>query len=640
MADTVGSYRFLLNGAISTAIFGNEFPYKWEKESDSFYFRKKLDGKIKFFSTDYITVSGSTVDFRHTLIVQKLAADGWKLDWAGFFYKTDCDFDADDSVVEIQPLPDDGYGDIKKVLNNEYGLVDLAPIASPITYKIRPVLQVTVIDSRIFTPDVATRLLNIVGTSVQEEILKEEVTRGVLVNDYGFIQTVITVGFDNFYVLTRYLSTLDTFNSVATTDRPEDDISLFAPNHKKISEEISTSGFRVSSDTQLEPTKYGVAIVGGGVIPDNLYYSEYVSGEPDYISIAINISQWFFDQSNWYVYTESINQYELDNSEDTTINEAYFMPDVIQLILSQETDIKHIFDPIYSEFFYNGANPISSDVFDILITPKSNVRNIYYTNPARKSNIRLSEFLETLASTYNVFWHIETTGAEKRFRLEHLSWYENGGTYGPQIISIDLTESLDVRVNKPQAFKQNKYNYLKAKMPQRYEFSWMDNVSALFEGVPINVLSGQINEGQIDRKDAANYTSDIDMIVASEEIALDGFALFEALKDGDVHSLLFRSLEITEGNTFSVQNAGLSYTYLHPRYQRYGMPAENIEINSEATTALSITRNKQQEVTFVSREDINPLNLIRTEIGAGQVDKMEFNIVNNKYKATINHDTE
>jgi hypothetical protein len=276
-----------------------------------------------------------------------------------------------------------------------------------------------------------------------------------------------------------------------------------------------------------------------------------------------------------------------------------------------------------------------------IITPKSNVRNIFYTDPARKAKIRLSELFQLLETEHQLYWHIENVDGAKRLRLENISWYENGGSYLAPILTYDLTQASDGRNGKPLGYDQNQYKYEKTKIPQRFEFSWMDDVSDVFDGVPIRILSDQVNLGQIEKKDAANYTSDIDMIIAKDDISLDGFAVIGAGFDGTNYSSQFENIEITPGNVFSVQNGILANKYLQPLYWRHGMPAQNIEINGEATTALSVARSKQQEVRFHDKEAaIDPLQLINTDLGTGQVEGMEYNLITGTYEITINHDTE
>ena len=46
MARLEYNYKFLLDGVQIPIIVGDEFGYKYEKEQDAYYFRKKLNNEI------------------------------------------------------------------------------------------------------------------------------------------------------------------------------------------------------------------------------------------------------------------------------------------------------------------------------------------------------------------------------------------------------------------------------------------------------------------------------------------------------------------------------------------------------------------------------------------------------------------
>lgn len=639
------TYKFLLDGVQVYPLVSNEFNIEWEKEQDTFYFRRTLSDDVKFVNVDYDNINDSTIDHKFEFKIQYNNAGTWEDFYTGFFYKTDCNFDDDYKKLTVSPISDDGWEDIKKVLNNEYNFIDLNPITTPIIYKLRPILQIILRRDIGGVYNSGLKMININGVVYWEEDLKEEYSGTDLVNNYGFRAYQVLPSAEEF-IYFRYLTTLDTWDiglgPFSTIDRPVSDVSNIAYTYDKIANDTDLySYFDIERVDDLvdNPTKYGKAT--NCVATPEKYYNDFQDSQAaGVIVIPVIPSNWGC-KSYWWAQTDNIIGIEFDNSEEITLSDAYKIVDIIQLLLEQETDILHAETTAYSEFLYDTVDPIASKKYIPIITPKSNVVNSFYNQNAKKSNIRLKDILELLEVSFNVFWHIEEISGEKRLRLEHISWYENGGTYGDQEISLNMVTTLDKRNNFPLAYYQNKFFYNKTKMPQRYEFNWMNDVSNYFNGYPINIISPIIENGLIENMDAKLFNPDIDSITGRTDISLDNYVIFKGELDSGDYYVKTEQVEIIPGTTFNIQNGAMSFWILHPLYHRYHKPASEIQVNGQETTALSIIRNKQQEVKFTYEDiTIDPLKLITTYLGSGQVENMSLNLVSNKYEITINHDTE
>ena len=71
------------------------------------------------------------------------------------------------------------------------------------------------------------------------------------------------------------------------------------------------------------------------------------------------------------------------------------------------------------------------------------------------------------------------------------------------------------------------------------------------------------------------------------------------------------------------------------------MPARNFKINNIPNYAIGIERKKKQTLNFpAGTTDPNPMQLIKTYIGNGQVDKLSVNLCSRNIKATLKYDTE
>ena len=72
------------------------------------------------------------------------------------------------------------------------------------------------------------------------------------------------------------------------------------------------------------------------------------------------------------------------------------------------------------------------------------------------------------------------------------------------------------------------------------------------------------------------------------------------------------------------------------------MPARNFKINNAQSHAMGgIERKKKQTLNFpAGTTDPNPMQLVKTYIGNGQVDKLSVNLCSRNIKATLKYDTE
>lgn len=87
-----------------------------------------------------------------------------------------------------------------------------------------------------------------------------------------------------------------------------------------------------------------------------------------------------------------------------------------------------------------------------------------------------------LRDCFKCYWFIE----DGKFKIEHIQYFRNGGSYsGGVVLSHDLTKELNLRNGKPWAFNTSEYSFDKVDLPERYQFKWMDDVTAAFEGLPI-----------------------------------------------------------------------------------------------------------------------------------------------------------
>ena len=419
---------------------------------------------------------------------------------------------------------------------------------------------------------------------------------------------------------------LVTDNSVGTYEITQEDV---VANNRNYHYCLPFTSFQLTQSlrTSVEPTQWGRNDLGQYFLPPDDIAQWYPVGR----------SQWV-NTSLWVQYTPAMATLEQQQRKAFTLKDAFPVWSVLQVLLgSVAQGVTHEGTTAYSEFLYGSAKGIV-DTTRLFLAPKSNVIVGEYQEPAMKAPITLATVLDMLRDVYACYWYID---GNNRFVIEHIRFFKNGGSYaaGSQTIGYDLT-TLKNRNGKRWDYGTFKYSFDKENMPVRYEYSWMDEVTKLFKGNPINIKSTFVQEDKVEEITIANFTSDVDyMLMAPEMCSKDGFALLQPTTSGGVLKLPITGTTI-DAYTYYLQNDLVSMYILQDLLLTYDMPAKIIEVNGVTRTADGIQRSKKQEVTFPSGDDDpDVLKLVKTAIGNGEYDKLSVNISSRMAKATLKYDT-
>ena len=433
----------------------------------------------------------------------------------------------------------------------------------------------------------------------------------------------------SYNVYARYLCDVDKIDERNTYPIPSNDIVENNRNyHRAIGYAIDVA--YLSDRYSDEPTMYGRADNGKYFVPP---YSRLIKKfYPIARSTWRYASLWFgFDTFDWIFEEKARKTY--------TLRDTFSLASCINVLLQQfAPEIKHEATPEYSQFLYSSSNPISYLNFRLFISQKSNIINGEYQTPAQKAPITLQQITNMLRDIFKCYWYVE----DGKFKIEQIKWFRNGGSYnsGP-IIGYDLTKLENVRNGKKWAFATSEYSFDKVDMAERFQFKWMDDVTEPFEGLPIEVTSKYVTSGKIEEINISNFTSDIDlMLLNPSAISSDGFALFAAVQNGETWELPFTRQTVDEVDYY-LQNGYLAYINIQPIYWLYDMPAKKLIVNGMFNYAISVERNKKQTINFpAGKTEPNPMKLVKTYIGNGQVDKISVNLCSRNIKATLKYDTE
>lgn len=430
-------------------------------------------------------------------------------------------------------------------------------------------------------------------------------------------------------IYSRIMLDTDTYNNTNTYPLTSDDIIYENLNYHYVYP-VTFEVIETTSNTSVEPTKYGKA-------PNGEYYMPPANGE--YYPVA---------QSTWSYTSKWINRDNIPSNLETNattefeLKDGYLLSSILQKLLAQiNPNITHRAEKEYSEVLYGDSNPIGLIKSILIVTPKSNITRGEYKEPAKTAMTTLKQFTDMLKNMLQCYWFIDENN---RFRIEHISWFMNGGTYNGNnsIIGYDLTVMEYIRNSKTWDFAKCEYEFDKDTMPERYTFGWMDEVSMPFMGQPLIVKSKFVQKDRKEEINIANFTSDIDyMLLQPDAISNDGFAIFAAsqsIVDGTYKTIMLT--KTINGITYDLQNGVLSIAQIQDSWWLYNLPAKTVNVNGYDTNVKSIQRKKKQKITFpIVIENVNPYNLIKTNIGNGEIENIEINLSNETAEAQLQYET-
>ena len=436
----------------------------------------------------------------------------------------------------------------------------------------------------------------------------------------------------SYNIYARYLLDVEKIDNLNTYPLPSEDIVDNNRNYRRVIGYAIDVAF-ISNNFSDTQTEWGLADNGKYFAPPYSIYGQ--TFYPIARSTWRYASLWFgFYLFDWILEEKARKAY--------TLRDAFTLSSCINVLLKEfAPGITHEATPEYSQFLYNTNNPIARQSFKLLISQKSNIINGEYKTPAQKAPITLQQIMTMLRDIYKCYWYIE----DGKFKIEQVKWFRNGGSYGNNpIIDYDLTQLENVRNGKKITFATSEYSFDKVEMPERYQFEWMDDVTTPFEGLPIEITSKYVTSGKIEEINISNFTSDIDLMLLNPgAISSDGFALFAAVtpSGGGQLELPF-TRQTVDSVEYFLQNGYLAFINIQPIYWVYDMPARNFKINNSQNYAMGgLERKKKQTLNFpAGTTDPNPMQLVKTYIGNGQVDKLSVNLCSRNIKATLKYDTE
>jgi len=428
-------------------------------------------------------------------------------------------------------------------------------------------------------------------------------------------------------VLTRLLTGFSITNDgrVALGELVEGDFG-YLKGYSYVYSAINMASTIISPAISEEPTPYGKADNG-------LYFRAPIVSNSRYYPFAK--STWAYS-SRWALLSSNFETFDTVGSVYNSIDDCIHIADVIKALLKKVApEITHEATEEYSQFLYGPSNPVYGEKFELFITQKTHVKKFIYDTPATKVPITFEKVLNMLAKCFRCYWYLE----DNKFKLEHLSFFENGKSYSSneQTVGLDITALYDNKNGRSLGYGQNAIKYDKNSLASRFEFSYMDKSSIEFEGPAVKLTAPYLQQDKTESINAEDFSADLDMII-SNTVAMsdDGFALLAAKRnesDGITYYSTFNyDLELLneQGETYTValQNGVLSWFYLFNFYST-SLPTPIAEYDGAPKKTIRVeglTKCMKQEIKIPVIDDPSLYNLITTDLGNGQVDSVSIDL--------------
>lgn len=428
-----------------------------------------------------------------------------------------------------------------------------------------------------------------------------------------------------YHVYQRLLCDVDAVNNIDTYNIPTDDFVSDNRNYKKCIG-ISTGNIHISLETSDKPTKYGVND-----------YNKYFTNKSIYDAtglrpLPICRNSWA-NASLWYTYNDNeYNVWEASLRKRYILKDSYSIAAVIKALLAKiDPSLIHKETEAYSRFLYGNTQlaPIKWDNFKVYITQKTNILKGQYDQAAQKAEITLKSVMDMLRDCFRCYWFIEGNN----FRIEHISYFINGGSYNSGAnTQINFTKLIDQFNRIHASYFQSELEYDKSELAKRYEFSWMDDVTELFGPVNIDVHANYVQQDKTDEIIASNFSSDVDfMLLNPSNFSDDGFALLCPIKVNNRLTLPIITSSLIDENgrnyEMTAQNWYASWPYLVDFY-KYDMPAYNVDVDVLATPMIvnKIKKCMNHTIELAAAEDPDELMLIETAFGDGTIEEISVNL--------------
>ena len=568
----------------------NDLGFKWEKNGERRFFRKKLDGKFSLVDADFEWVNGVRLDAiernqYRVLIISEKVGGLWEEQWRGFFsvivgewdlYRCNASFS--DLVVW------DEYTIYLENIEQEKNLMDLPPF--PVTYTVPE-----------YEYEETYRTLDI--DNFDQYAPCDYDLDPISAEEY-FIE-------DKYVLYTRRIQ-------LGNINTPESQMIWMVEGayRRNWVVQVNSPG--------IDWQDLGEYPVDSGNETHKWVRNYLGISSPNYIQTTSNV---VIEQAQNTSVCEVINDgldisatSEFDNFEN---ERSRFFGSAANYILGY-TGFP---STIKSNFLYSATNPITGDANElgnIFIIQASDLRET--SDPATKAMYSFRDIEEWMIML-NVYWYID----DGYLRFEHRDFFDNGLSYeGASVQNVSIIDNADL------VFSYNNKN-----LPRIVSLDMFYKSGDDFYGSPILYGGSMANWGSEAKSSIStqSMTTDLSGAVLNRNISDSGFVLVAAEESGGSFVVMDGVGALTG---LTIPNAPLSVANIEDKYWRLGSPSEIGVLNNNRIEFDSVDRNFIQE-DFQVRwcVDFSPYKLIKTSYGNGMVEEALLTLKDKQLTLTLSY---
>jgi hypothetical protein len=256
-----------------------------------------------------------------------------------------------------------------------------------------------------------------------------------------------------------------------------------------------------------------------------------------------------------------------------------------------------------------GRTPTTNPLKNITIHAKSDIISPTAALPASIANISLGKLVDMLNAMFQVYWYIDEDGA---FRLEHISHFN-------RVVGLDLIGNNEVK-------GLHEFEWKIDELPWQERFTMLEAGNRDFVGLPIQYENALVNL-RLETSLNAEVTTDIYYIQDNPgDINKSGFVLLVA-ESSSGEWRVSKEIGILSGDLMA--NAHLCWANLQDVYWRHDRSTLQATMNgtvqtmeTEKKTVTGVPLN----IKLCDLRTLNPDELIRTEIGDGELIRATYNM--------------
>lgn len=293
----------------------------------------------------------------------------------------------------------------------------------------------------------------------------------------------------------------------------------------------------------------------------------------------------------------------------------------------------------HSSFFSDATNPVTgttNHLTNLLLCHKAYLKKI--NDISTKGEVSLNELVEDLCNTFNCYYHIDEVNGY--FVIEHQNYYENGFQYtGSPSIGIDLTDNTTypyVIFDREGGVDDRQSDYLSEELPEVEIFSYLDAYD--YDGL-ISYSSAFVKQGEEKKHQLNIYSLDWAYLVKYPGKTSDeGYCLIACDSSLEIirRDVWVRCSE-NHGyyNLTNYPNGDLLFNNLLNDFWKYYRPFTVGKINYFDKIFTRKRIKKQRSLNFQRMGDFNPIDLVKTNMGDGQVSTAELETDTDFLKVTL-----